>query len=66
MSCKSCHSEHQSNFGGEVAIHFPGLDGLNQPIVWVFPNLVVCLECGFTEFAIPEAEVRQLAESASG
>ena len=57
MSCKSCHSENQSSFNGEIALHFPGLKGLNKPIVWVFPKLLVCLDCGFTEFAIPETEL---------
>ncbi len=65
MSCKSCKSENQSNFNGEIATHFPGLKGLDKPIVWVFPKLVVCLDCGFTEFAIPETELRQLAEGDS-
>jgi hypothetical protein len=55
--CKSCQSEHQSNFNGEIGIHFPGLDGLEKPIVWVFPKLVVCLNCGLAEFAIPETEL---------
>ena len=65
MSCKSCKSENQSNFNGEIAIHFPGLQGLDKPMVWVFPKLLVCLDCGFTEFAIPETELRQLAEGDS-
>ena len=60
MSCKSCESENQRNLNGEIAIHFPGLEGLDKPIVWVFPKLLVCLDCGFTEFAIPESELRQL------
>ena len=62
MSCKSCLSEHQSNLSGEIAIHFPGLKGLDKPIVWVFPKLLVCLNCGFTEFAIPETELRVLRD----
>ena len=62
MSCKSCQSENQRTFNGEIAIHFPGLKGLDKPIVWVYPKLLVCLHCGFTEFAIPEAEFRQLKE----
>jgi hypothetical protein len=57
MSCKSCKSENQSNFNGEVAIHFPGLKGLEKPIVWVFPKLLVGLDCGVTEFTIPEREL---------
>ena len=62
MSCKSCKSENQSNLTSEVAIHFPGLKGLNKPIVWVFPKLLACLNCGFTEFAIPETELRVLRD----
>jgi hypothetical protein len=62
MLCKSCGSPNQRNHNGEIAIHFPGLKGLDKPIVWVFPKLLVCLDCGFTEFAIPETELRRLAE----
>jgi hypothetical protein len=62
MPCQSCQSEYQSNFNGEIAIHFPGLKGLEKAVVFVFPKLLVCLSCGFTQFAIPEAELRRLAE----
>ena len=55
---------NQRNLNGEIAIHFPGLKGLNKPIVWVYPKLLVCLDCGFTEFAIPETELRRIAEAA--
>ena len=61
--CKSCRSENQRTLNGEIAIHFPGLDGLEKPIVWVFPKLLLCLNCGFTEFVVPEAELRRLVES---
>ena len=37
-----------------IAIHFPGLKGLDKPVVWVFPKLLVCLNCGFTEFVVPK------------
>jgi hypothetical protein len=62
MSCKSCQSENQYLFNGEVAIHFPGLQGLDKPIVWVFPKLLVCFNCGFTEFVVPKTELRRLVE----
>jgi len=64
MSCKSCQSENQRTLNGEIAIHFPGLDGLEKPIVWVFPKLVACLQCGLTEFTIPESELRVLTQNA--
>ena len=61
--CKSCQSANQRVFNGEIAIHAPGREGWEKPLVWVFPQLLVCLNCGFTEFGIPEAELRRLAES---
>lgn len=65
MACKKCSSENQSTFNGEVAIHFTGLKGLDKPIVWVFPKLAVCLECGSTEFVVPETELRVLLHGSS-
>jgi len=62
MPCKSCGSLNQSKFCGEIAIHFPGLKNIDKPIVWVFPEVVVCLDCGTAEFIVPKAEVRQLAK----
>ena len=59
MSCRVCSSENQSRFGTEIAIHLTGLSTLN---VFLFPNVVVCLDCGFTEFAIPETELRVLRD----
>jgi len=33
--------------------------------VWVFPELVVCLDCGAAEFAVREAELQLLAKGDS-
>jgi hypothetical protein len=63
MPCRSCQSENQRKLDAEVYIHFPGLTGLDQPSVWVFPELLVCLNCGFMESSIPEAELRLLAKN---
>lgn len=62
MSCKSCGSANQSKFLGEICIHFPGLKNIDKPLVWVFPELAVCLDCGVTGFVVPEAELRLLAK----
>ncbi len=61
MVCKRCTTDNQRAFSGEVAIHFPGLKGLDKPIVLVYPTLLVCLECGLTEFTVPEKELSMLA-----
>jgi hypothetical protein len=60
MTCKGCHSDKQRAFNGEIDIHFRGLEGLDKPIVWVFPSLVVCLHCGFSEFTVPKRELQVL------
>jgi hypothetical protein len=58
MACKSCGSDSQSEFGAEINIHIPKL---RAPDVLVFPKVVICLRCGFTEFTLVESELRALA-----
>ena len=60
--CKSCGSNWQKKFIAEMGIHFPGLKNIDKPVVWVFPEVVVCLDCGTAEFAVAEAELRELAK----
>ncbi len=62
MSCKSCGSLNQSKFTAEMAIHFPGMKNIDEPVVWVFSELTVCLDCGAAEFTVPKAEVHKLAK----
>jgi len=62
LPCKSCGSVNQSKFSGKMGIHFPGLKNIDKPVVWIFPELVVCLNCGTAQFAVPEAELRLLAK----
>lgn len=63
MTCKACGSDQRGKFTAEIAIHFQSLKDLGQPIVWVFPELFVCLKCGTAEFAMPEGQLRYLAKS---
>lgn len=62
MACKQCQSNRQRRFPTEMNIHFPGREGLNQPTVWVFPEITVCTDCGFAEFLVPTAELGKLVE----
>lgn len=62
MRCKTCGSLRRRNFTAEIGIHFPGLKNIDKPVVWVFPELVVCLDCGISEFPIPETELGLLAK----
>jgi len=63
MKCKTCGSEHCADFSGELAIHFPGLENLSKPHVFIAAELAVCLQCGRAEFAIPNDKLRQLMDS---
>jgi hypothetical protein len=62
MRCKSCGAVNRRKFTAEICIHSPGLKNIDTPVVWVFPELAVCVECGIAEFAVPDAELRLLAK----
>jgi hypothetical protein len=62
MICKSCGTDNPAVFGSEICLHFPGLEGLDIPAVLVYPELAVCLQCGFSEFSIRESELRVIRE----
>jgi predicted nucleic-acid-binding Zn-ribbon protein len=57
MSCKKCGSEHLTEYGSEINVHAPGQGDLDKPAVLLFPKLLVCLQCGFTEFTLSENEL---------
>jgi hypothetical protein len=63
MSCNRCASGKLKDFTAEIAIHRPGWEGLNKPLLRVFPTLTVCLDCGFTEFVIPKDQREELSNS---
>jgi hypothetical protein len=65
MPCKSCGSVNQEKFSAEMAIHFPELKDVDNPVVWVFPEIAVCMDCGTADLAVPEEELRQLQQSDS-
>jgi hypothetical protein len=62
LHCNWCGSVNLRKFSGEIAIRFPGLKNIDKPVVWVYPELVICLECGNAEFAVPQAELRLLSK----
>jgi hypothetical protein len=63
MSCMVCGSDKLTKYTAEMNIHLTGLANLNRPSVWVFPELLVCLNCGFSPFMVPTAELSQLASA---
>jgi hypothetical protein len=65
MSCLSCASGREKEFPAEMSIHFSGLENLDKPQVLLFPRLLVCLDCGFSRFTVPGAELALLVNGNS-
>ena len=61
MYCALCHSSNGAKFTAEMMIHFSGLKHLDKPAVLVFPEVSICMDCGFSGFTTPESELRILA-----
>jgi len=63
-ACRSCASCRQMEFAGEICLHFPGgLESLDKPLVWAFPKVVVCLECGTAQFTVPDTELQLIQDN---
>jgi len=60
MPCRACKSANQRAFPAEINLHFPGMQAIDTPTVWIFPEVCVCLDCGFAELMVPDAEVKTL------
>ena len=65
MSCLLCGSSNESEFTAETMIHFADLKHVDKPGVWLFPKLLVCLDCGGSRFRVPEKELALLASGAA-
>jgi hypothetical protein len=61
MSCPACASCNQMEFSAEMLVHFGGLQNLDKSGVALFPKLLVCVSCGYSQFTVPEKELALLA-----
>ena len=60
MPCALCTSDNHREFLAEVNIHPSDLSNPNNVGVFVFPRLLVCLDCGASSFMTPTAQLAQL------
>ena len=60
MSCALCTSANQVEFPTEMAFHFSGRKNLDRPYIFAYPKVLLCLDCGFSQFTLPETELRAL------
>jgi hypothetical protein len=63
MSCLLCGSGNQVELNAEMLIHFSGPKNLDKPGVWIFPKLLVCLDCGSSHFTAPPKELASMAHT---
>jgi hypothetical protein len=58
-----CSSKNQLKLNAELALHFQGRKGLDKPIVWGFPEVLICLNCGFAVFTLAGAPLKELGQA---
>jgi hypothetical protein len=58
VSCRICESANVRWLNAEANLHFPGWRGLDQPSVFAFPRVLVCLDCGHAEFRVAIRELQ--------
>jgi hypothetical protein len=63
MRCVWCRSFKQVELTAEMLIHIPGLKNLDKAPLWLFPKLLVCLDCGRSHFTVPRTELGSIAKN---
>ena len=63
--CSCCGANHVQTFDGEVALHLRGMENLDKPATFVFPKVLVCLDCGASQFFISGEVLHSLARNSS-
>ena len=58
--CKLCASFNLIEFSAEVGLHVPGLKGIKNDPIFVFPRVLVCSACGFMESNLSVEDLRFL------
>jgi len=58
--CKLCASFNLIEFSAEVGLHIPGLKGIKNDPIFVFPKVLVCPACGFMESNLSAEDLRLL------
>src|SRR5277367_6295424 len=60
MFCPKCSLDNQIEFSAEMMVHLGGIKNLDNSGVVLFPKILVCVSCGFSQFTVPKAELALL------
>ena len=63
MACKLCASDNLVNLTGELTASLPDLNHLSAAPIYACREVLVCLDCGFTELRLLAPELEQLRKS---
>jgi len=61
MSCPACRLDNQMEFSAEMMVHLGGIKNLDNSGVVLFPKVLVCMDCGFSQFTVQKAALAMLA-----
>jgi hypothetical protein len=61
MARNECACKNYEEFASELAIHFAGIEGLKKPLLFIYPKLRICMDCGDADFIVPEKDLKVLA-----
>jgi hypothetical protein len=61
MSCHTCRSDDRREYSAEMLVHGGGIKNIDNSGVMLFPKLLVCVHCGFSQFTVLKAELPSLA-----
>ena len=60
MACKKCASENLQRLTAELSASALHVDKVKHPPIYVCQELLVCLDCGFSELVISAPDLEQL------
>jgi ribosomal protein L40E len=56
--CNTCGSTRLNKLRAELVLHFNGLQNIDKPVLWTFPEVMVCTECGEADLHVPPHELQ--------
>ena len=62
MACNFCGTQNVKKFLAEIDVHFRGLKNVTRNPVLIYPEILLCLNCGKAEFTVPSDELALLAK----
>jgi len=62
MACKACSSDNLQKLDAELTASLPVVKAVTAAPVYVCQKLLVCMDCGFAEFVIPDKELQSLKD----